>query len=104
MAVSREIGGFRMWVLGCPGRGRAIRPLLERRISTAGEEGGVWRYETVLCPDFPRYLGDHKVFGAVILPGACFLEMACEAAREICGPGGLEFVDVETERVLERPG
>ncbi|OMC10571.1 type I polyketide synthase [Mycobacterium sp. SP-6446] len=47
------------------------------------------------------WVRDHDVFGSVIVPGACYVEAALYAARELTGgPCALEFVDFERACVL----
>ena len=49
---------------------------------------------------FP-YLEDHKVDGSVILPGACFAEIALTAARQIFGCDQVEVRDLDLVGALE---
>ncbi|MEO8804850.1 MAG: type I polyketide synthase [Burkholderiaceae bacterium] len=49
-------------------------------------------FETLMTPASTPYLGDHRVLGAVLVPGPVFLELAQAAAREIAG-GGLRAVE-----------
>lgn len=54
--------------------------------------------ETTLAPNSPAWLGDHRVHGAVVVPGPVYLELAHAALREVDGRGApmtLEFVVVE---------
>jgi phthiocerol/phenolphthiocerol synthesis type-I polyketide synthase C len=52
-------------------------------------------WENILDPDILPYLADHKVDGAVVLPGAAYVEIALAAARL-----GLGWQDIEL-RALE---
>ncbi|HWF12551.1 MAG TPA: SDR family NAD(P)-dependent oxidoreductase [Candidatus Acidoferrales bacterium] len=51
----------------------------------------------------PRYLGDHKVQGAVVLPAAVYLEMAQAASTEILGPGPSILSNIAFQEALILP-
>lgn len=59
---------------------RRVHPLLGWRLTDAD---ATW--ENTLDPVSLPWLGDHKVGGAVVYPGAAFAEMALAAAREWLG-------------------
>ncbi|MEO8152055.1 MAG: type I polyketide synthase [Rhizobacter sp.] len=44
-------------------------------------------FETTLTPISTPYLADHRIHGAVLVPGPVFLELAQAAAREVAGAG-----------------
>ncbi|HEU4325455.1 MAG TPA: beta-ketoacyl synthase N-terminal-like domain-containing protein, partial [Roseiflexaceae bacterium] len=70
-------------------------PLLgEHRPVAAPSEQHVWEQD--LCSDTLHFLAEHTLGGAVLLPGAAFVEMARAAADQAFGPGtyaieGLDF-------------
>ncbi|MFE6867295.1 SDR family NAD(P)-dependent oxidoreductase [Kitasatospora sp. NPDC057692] len=73
----------------------ASSPLLGRRLLAADptwgrEQGAAW-------------IADHRVGGAVVMPGTGFLDMALSAAREVHG-GPVELLDVTLARSLVLPG
>nr|WRX36515.1 hypothetical protein [Cystobacterineae bacterium] len=47
-------------------------------------------WETMLDVQRLAWLGDHRVQGAVVLPGAAYLEMALSSGAEVLGDGPLE--------------
>lgn len=59
---------------------RRVHPLLGWRLPEAEH---VW--ENTLDPQILPWLADHKVGGAVVYPGAAYIEMALAAAREWLG-------------------
>ncbi len=74
-----------------------VHPLLGRRLDLAG--AAETRFEALLGPAAPAFLGDHRVFGAAVLPAAAFLEMALAAART-AGVGAAELADLEIRQAL----
>jgi acyl transferase domain-containing protein/acyl carrier protein len=78
-------------------------PLLGRRLHLAGSEEA--RFEATLRPERPSYLAHHEVYGEIVVPGVCYLEMAM-AAGERClgGRPVVEQVTVERALVLPRDG
>ncbi|MDL2716712.1 MAG: SDR family NAD(P)-dependent oxidoreductase [Acidobacteriota bacterium] len=73
-------------------------PLLGRRLRSARPS-----WEVRLSRDRLGYLHDHRIQGAVVFPGAGFVEMALAAAREI-DPDGTPFAEnVEFHKALFLP-
>ncbi|PWK11298.1 type I polyketide synthase [Tumebacillus permanentifrigoris] len=72
-------------------------PLLAQRLSSARpvweSSIDVWRLP---------YLGDHRIRGAIVYPGAAYMEMGLAAARNLYGSRavGLEIADVAFEKAL----
>lgn len=63
----------RYWVAAPRRRKRADHPLLgDRRASASGEIS----FESEVFPSDPTWLGDHRVFGRIIAPGALYGAMA----------------------------
>ncbi|PYS77097.1 MAG: hypothetical protein DMF66_11155, partial [Acidobacteria bacterium] len=74
-------------------------PLLGRRLDAAtGGRQHFW--ETDLSAARAGYLNDHRVNGAVVLPGAAYVEMALAGAREVFGGVAVELERVTFERML----
>ncbi|MFD4130698.1 polyketide synthase dehydratase domain-containing protein, partial [Streptomyces globisporus] len=76
------------------GLNAAGHPLLGAAVRLASQDGLVLAGQLSL-PTHP-WLGDHAVFGTVILPGTAFVELALHAADEV-------GCDVLEELTLERP-
>ncbi|WP_257460230.1 type I polyketide synthase [Archangium lipolyticum] len=90
------------------GRVRVMRgrsgghPLLGSSFTTSvHEETRFW--ESALSATEPSYLADHRVSGAVVVPGAAYLEMALSAAREVSGETAHELVDTSFKEGLLLP-
>ena len=60
--------------------GRKANPLAGERLPTAAVI-----FETTLSPEAPAWLAEHRVRGAVLVPGPVFLELAQAAARDASG-------------------
>ncbi|MFI2435997.1 SDR family NAD(P)-dependent oxidoreductase [Streptomyces sp. NPDC018693] len=88
-AFARE----RHWLAPAPAGPTGASPLLGLHIE-AGDEPDRHLFQTELDLRDHRfaYLTDHRVTGEVWLPGAAFLDMALEAAVQVCG--GARLADV----------
>ena len=91
----------RHWVrVGRRRRARSEDALLgERRVSASGEEV----FGTEWSADSPDWLGDHRVFGRVVAPGALYGVQAAAAQRAAGsgrGPALVEGVRIERPLVL----
>ena len=75
-------------------------PLLGDPVRSPAIEG--WVFQVTLHPDRPRYLRDHQVRGAVIVPAAAFIETMAAGVQAALGTdaAGLEQVTIETPLVL----
>ena len=77
---------------------RRAHPLLGWRLDI-----GETAWENILDPAVQRWLQDHKVDGAIVFPGACYVEMALAAAR--AWPGGerllVESLDIKAPMVFD---
>ncbi|MDZ7831610.1 MAG: SDR family NAD(P)-dependent oxidoreductase [Desulfobacterales bacterium] len=56
-----------------------VHPLLGRQVPTALLKKEESLYESVISPDNPPYLKDHRIFDQVIFPAAAYLEMGLSA-------------------------
>ncbi|MEH1778864.1 MAG: type I polyketide synthase [Nostoc sp.] len=66
---------------GAEGSSDFFHPLLGRKLQVARIQEIV--FESCLSSENPSYLGDHRVFGQMILPGAVYLEMAIAAGAAV---------------------
>ncbi len=62
--------------------GRILHPLLGRRLVTASNDH---IFESQLAANRPAILGDHKIQGLVVMPGAGYLEMVLAASAAVHG-------------------
>lgn len=69
---------------------KRIHPLLGWPLKDA-----VAGWENVLDPRTQAWLADHSVGGAVVLPGAAYIEMALAAAREYFGGETMEIEELD---------
>ncbi|HQW21502.1 MAG TPA: polyketide synthase dehydratase domain-containing protein, partial [Rhodocyclaceae bacterium] len=69
---------------------RRIHPLLGWPLKDAQAS-----WENILDPRTQPWLADHCVGGAVVLPGAAYVEMALAAAREFFGDDTLELEELD---------
>ena len=82
-------------------RPRGSHPLLGAGLRPAFPPGlRIW--ETRLSPSSPSWLADHGVRGAVLLPGAAWIEMGLAAAAEEAG-GMTRLAEVRFEAALLLP-
>ena len=82
-------------------RAAAGHPLLGvRRDSPAGEVS----FERELSAGDPEWLGDHRVFGEAVAPGALYAAQAIEAFREAGEGPAVVLRDVEVRRALVLSG
>jgi len=89
----------RVW----PGRtGRQTNPLLGRHSKLAHPPGNHF-WEVELEKWFLPYLDDHRVQGAVMLPGATYVDMALAAAAEVFGVGPRVLTEIEFQKALFVP-
>lgn len=93
------------------GHGPDIHPLLGRPLHVANaRHARIW--VSNLTPDHPAMLRDHRVQGAVVVPGMAFVEMGLAVARQLDAAGeagpvvirSVEFLSAlvpTTERVVQ---
>lgn len=99
----RPMGESPSWHATGAGRGTDLsdHPLLGWRLRSAAHESTHF-WETLLDPENPGYLRDHRVQGSVVLPAACTLEMALAAAAEVW-PGDAEIESARFEHAVFLP-
>jgi acyl transferase domain-containing protein/acyl carrier protein len=79
----------------------ADHPLLSAAMAMAGGEG--WLFTGRLSLETHPWLADHAVMGAVLLPGAAFVELALRAGSEV-GCAQIAELTLETPLVLPDEG
>ncbi len=78
---------------------RHEHPLLGARFTpSVASDAHFWEAE--LGPDQPAWLGEHRVQGVAVLPGAAGIEMALAAADAALGTGPWSLVDVAFSTAL----
>ncbi len=87
------------------GQSVSDHPLLGAAISLPGgvDGDGGWLLTGRLSLQTHPWLGDHRVHGSAILPGAAFVEMALKAAEQ-CGAEAIEELIFEAPLVLPEQG
>jgi myxalamid-type polyketide synthase MxaB len=86
----------------------ALRPLLDRRVKLPATRETI--FETAFSVENLPFLQDHRVYGAVVVPGACHLALVLSAAEvvfaeqhsqvsDIIFPQTLALADTETRLV-----
>ncbi|HQU71882.1 MAG TPA: polyketide synthase dehydratase domain-containing protein, partial [Calditrichia bacterium] len=61
-------------------------------------------FDTQITPQTPAFLGDHRVWGTVVLPAAAYLETALSAAAVIYGTrGAVELHDAYIQEAFVLP-
>jgi len=74
-------------------------PLLGVSLSLAGTQE--LRFQGQISKYFPTWLGDHRVFDRIILPGTAYLEMALAAAKNITqSPQSIRLESVTIQKAL----
>jgi myxalamid-type polyketide synthase MxaE and MxaD len=64
---------------------------------------GQYFWEIDLSSDSPAYLTDHRVQGAVLVPGAAYIEMALKAAEHVFGAGSTTIEDIALKQAFFLP-
>jgi acyl transferase domain-containing protein len=77
----------------------SYHPFLGKHLASAHSSGPHF-WELELDERFFSYLEDHKVSGAVLLPGTAYIEMALAAAFEVFGAGPFTLTGVEFQKAL----
>jgi len=83
--------------------GAGGHPLLGRPLQLAHPRRH-WLWEGLLDASRQRFLEDHRVEGAIVVPATAFLEMAVAAAAEIGGGAAAALRDVRFHSPLVLPG
>ncbi len=77
-------------------------PLLGARVQSPLIQGTL--FDTQITPQTPAFLGDHRVWGTVVLPAAAYLETALSAAATIYGThGAVELHDAYIQEAFVLP-
>ncbi|MDM0053046.1 type I polyketide synthase [Variovorax sp. J22R115] len=67
-------------------------PLLGRRVRSAVARDEI-EYVATILPERVPFLGEHRVFGALLLPSSAYLEMVLSAAAQVVGNGAANVLD-----------
>jgi epothilone polyketide synthase D len=90
-----------------PGEAPASRTPAESTLPFLGRELDLPQegqlFESVVGVSSPAYLADHRIHGAILVPGAHYVAMALAAAQRIFGAGPLSVVGVLHPRPLVVP-
>lgn len=82
--------------------GGQLHPLLGASLTSSEEPSRRFWEQTWRVQELP-YMGDHRVLGRVVCPGAGFVEMALSVGRQAYGDGPLAVEDVSFEKMLVLP-
>jgi acyl transferase domain-containing protein/NAD(P)-dependent dehydrogenase (short-subunit alcohol dehydrogenase family)/acyl carrier protein len=95
----------RYWIDAVPSGQRAtfvrtegISPLLGSKLHSPAIKGIV--YESQLSATIPEFLGDHAIFGTVILPATAYLELALSAIHDHFHANVFELKDVVIQAAM----
>ena len=80
-----------------------VHPLLGRRVDAATLGPGELLFEAVLGPAAPAFLGEHRIFGAAVVPATGFVEMMLAAGRAALGVPRPSLRDLTLVTALELP-
>ncbi len=78
-----------------------LHPLVHRRLTSPAIAGHV--YESTISAADPAFLGDHRLFGAAVVPATAHLEAALAAVSDAFGPGSRQLEQVQLEHALLLP-
>ena len=80
---------------------KGLHPLLGHRLKLAGTQE--IHFEAQLSPTHFTWLADHRVFGATVLPGTAYAEIALAAGRVACPTLSMTLDDLRIQRALTFP-
>ncbi|TSC24494.1 type I polyketide synthase [Corallococcus sp. Z5C101001] len=80
---------------------RTAHPLLGQRVPSALRQR---LFEARVGPETPGFLGDHRVLGTPVFPGAGYVELALAAGASWLGTPRLELEDVSFQKALHLGG
>ncbi len=82
----------------------ATADLLGTEIRSVAIDANVRVFTTTVSRESPRWLADHRVFGAVVFPAAGFIELCVSAVRRTDGAGDVVLEDFNIEAPLRLAG
>lgn len=83
-----------------PEEGTHRHPLLGRKVNLAHpSDTHFWNFR-LNRQTAPQFVLDHRIQGAVLLPGAAYVEMALAAAQEIFGAGPWHLCEMQFHKAL----
>ena len=71
--------------VGTTGVNAGNHPLLERQIRSPVIDGLL--FETKFSPQSPRFQGDHRIHGVLVVPATAYLEMVSAGSKNLFGEG-----------------
>jgi len=74
-----------------------LHPLLGQRLRSALKD---IQFENALTSTNPPFIADHQIFGAVVVPGTAYLEMALAATEIVFGEGTHQLENVTFKEAL----
>lgn len=77
---------------------QGIHPLLGEQLRSPAIKNTV--YQTQLTADWPSFIKDHRIFGAITIPATAYLEMALAAAKTALGQQVNELQDIVIQQAL----
>jgi len=80
----------------------SVHPLLGHRVHSAAAAELV-QFDSVIAPDRPAYLQDHRIAGAVVLPASVYLEIALAAGRALERGGNMTVEGLALEQAMQLP-
>ncbi|NMD55559.1 MULTISPECIES: type I polyketide synthase [Tsukamurella] len=93
----------RYWSEGAAGRRERLADTVEPYLGNR-TDGALPAWRRLLDGTAPRSLGDHVVHGSTLFPGAGYLEIAAEVARDEYGATACTLLDVAFETALVHGG
>ncbi len=79
----------------------SLHPLLGKQVRSPAIQDIV--FESQLNASLPAFLSHHRIFGVVVLPSPCYLEMVLQATRETFGETNYSIQDFSIQQALILP-
>ncbi|WP_084774383.1 type I polyketide synthase [Nonomuraea candida] len=88
----------RYWIEPSGAPARVAATFLGDRVDLA--DGGGVRFTSTVGASTLSWLSDHRVFGAIVMPGVAYQALACAAASEVFGPVPAVVRDFHIHRAM----
>jgi acyl transferase domain-containing protein/acyl carrier protein len=79
----------------------SLHPLLGKQMRSPAIQDIV--FEAQLNANLPEFLSHHRIFGVVVLPSPCYLEMVLQAVQEVFGKRNYSIQDFSIQQALILP-